>query len=157
MFGLEKSRELKDVSGRDKEYGARIETDCQRVSKIVGNAKTLTLSLSNGVIIPSHPCRICENPRCPVPLGRDFADKHEVIDSEVKPSGLTPQAKSNDLPCALFFSETYNPRGPYFNPEEGSERSGQLKDVSGRDKEYGARIETDCQRVSKIVGNAAQS
>ena len=50
MFGLEKSRELKDVSGRDKEYGARIETDCQRVSKIVGNAKTLTLSLSNGVI-----------------------------------------------------------------------------------------------------------
>jgi hypothetical protein len=27
MLGLEKSRELKDVSGRNKEYGARIETD----------------------------------------------------------------------------------------------------------------------------------
>ena len=54
----ERSGQLKDVSGRSKEYGARIETDYQRVSKIVGNARTLTLSLSNGVIIPPHPCRI---------------------------------------------------------------------------------------------------
>ena len=54
-MGSERGRELKDVSGRGKEYGARIETDYQRVSKIVGNARTLTLSLSNGVIIPPHP------------------------------------------------------------------------------------------------------